>query len=326
MRTNKIDNTDLFTQSANDNFKKHIKTQSKASLETIKNNINWQSLISPIEKSIQRADTGRKPFDILTIVKCFILQSMYSLSDPRLEEEIADRRSFQIFLDIKTGDCIPDETTICRYRDLFSRLGLDKKLFKSFYKQLKKKGMVLEQGTMVDATVKQAYTRAIPNNNQNNRDKDANFTKRGGKTIFGYKGHIGMDEKSKIIHSVEFTTVNVHDSEMFEKVLHKKETTVIADKAYANKKLKQIFIKKGINWSVLDKAYPFNPLTRKQISRNKKISKIRNEVEKPFAFMKNILNYTRCSYYNIKRNRFQFTFKSLIYNLRRMITLIPQFS
>lgn len=324
MRTNKVDNTDLFTQSANDNFKKHIKTQSKAALEIINNSINWKELIEPIDKTIQRAETGRRPFAILTIIKCFILQSIYSLSDSRLEEEIADRRSFQIFLDIKTGDSIPDETTICRYRDMFSRLELDKILFKSFYKQLKKKGLVLEQGTLVDATIKQAYTRAIPNNNENNRDKDANFTKRGHKTIFGYKGHIGMDIKSKIIHSTEFTPVSVHDSEMFEKVIHKKESMVMADKGYASNARKDKFIKNGIRWAVLDKGYSGNPLTKKQISRNKKISKIRNEVEKPFAFMKTVLEYSRCSYYNIKRNRFQFNFKTIIYNLRRMITLSLQ--
>ena len=324
MRTNKINNVDLFTQNANDNFKKHIKTQSKAALEIINKYIDWNELSKPIEKSIARAETGRKPFEILTIIKCFILQSIYSLSDPRLEEEIADRRSFQIFLDITTGDSIPDETTICKYRDMFSRYGLDKKLFKSFYNELKKKGLVLEQGTLVDATIKQAYTRAIPHNNQNNRDKDADFTKRGHKTIFGYKGHIGMDIKSKVIHSVEFTPVSIHDSDMFEKVLHNKENIVMADKGYANEKRKRKLRQRGIYWAVLDKAYTHRPMTNKQKSRNSKISKIRNEVEKPFAFMKNVLNYTRCSYYNIKRNRFQFTLNTIIYNLRRMITLIPQ--
>ena len=133
-----------------------------------------------------------------------------------------------------------------------------------------------------------------------------------------------MDIKSKIIHSTEFTPVSVHDSEMFEKVIHKKENTVMADKGYASNARKDKFIKKGIRWAVLDKGYSGNPLTKKQISRNKKISKIRNEVEKPFAFMKTVLEYSRCSYYNIKRNRFQFTFKAIIYNLRRMITLSPQ--
>lgn len=324
MRTNKVNNTDLFTQTANDNFKKHIKTQSKAALEIINETIDWSKLVAPVEKLIKRSETGRKPFDTITIIKCFILQAIYSLSDPRLEEEIADRRSFQMFLNINTGDSIPDETTICRYRDMFANLGLDNIVFKSFNKQLKKKGLILEHGTLVDATLKQAYTRAIPNNNENNRDKDAKFTKRGNKTIFGYKGHIGMDNDSKIIHSVEFTTANVHDSDMFEKVLHKRESMVMADKGYASKVLKEKYTKKGITWAVLEKAYSGNPLSDEQKQNNKIISKIRNEVEKPFAFMKNILNYTQCSYYNIKRNGLQFRFNAIVYNMRRMITLVPR--
>lgn len=321
MRTNKINNADLFTQKATENYKQHIKTQSKASLEIIKNSINWTELIKPIEKAISRSYTGRKPFDIIVIVKCFILQTIYGLSDPRLEEEIADRRSFQLFLDLQSGDSIPDETTICRYRELFSKLNLDKKLFKLYNKQLKKKGLIVGQGTLVDATIKQAYTRAIPYNNQNNRDKDADFTKRGNRTYFGYKGHIGVDTKTKVIHSVEFTKASVHDSEMLEELLTNKEQIVMADKAYANEKRKAKLRQKGIYHAIIDKAYRSRPLSNKQKRKNKIISKIRNEVEKPFAFMKNILNYLRCKYYNIKRNRLQFVFSSLVYNIRRMLTL-----
>lgn len=321
MRNNKIQNEDLFTQKATENYKKHIKTQSKASLEIIKNSINWSALLQPLDKAISRSETGRRPFDLLIIVKCFILQSIYGLSDPRLEEEIADRRSFQLFLELQSGDSIPDETTICRYRDLFSQLGLDKKLFKSFNKQLKKRGILIEQGTLVDATIKQAYTRAIPHRNQYNRDKDADFTKRGHRTYFGYKGHIGIDSKTKVIHSVEFTKASVHDSDMFDKLLTGKEKIVMADKGYANEKRKTRLRQKGICHAILDKAYRAKPLTSKQIKRNKLFAKIRNDVEKPFAFMKSVLNYNRCKYYNLNRNRLQFVLNSMVYNIRRMITL-----
>ena len=94
MRSNKINNVDLFTSAANDKFNKHIKTQSKQALEIIKSRINWQELLKPIRKAIAKekennSSSGRRTFDILVIVKCFILQTLYNLSDPRLEEEIA---------------------------------------------------------------------------------------------------------------------------------------------------------------------------------------------------------------------------------------------
>jgi IS5 family transposase len=131
---------------------------------------------------------------LLIIVKCFILQSIYNLSDPRLEKEIADRRSFQIFLGLNSSDSIPDETTICRYRELFATLELDKKLFSEFNKQLTELKFILGKGTIVDATIKQAQ--AKPNSN---RDNDADFTIKRSKTYYGYKGHIAIDEDSEVI-------------------------------------------------------------------------------------------------------------------------------
>lgn len=323
MRTNQVHNLDLFTSKANENFKKHIKTQSKAALEIINKSINWKQLVEQIEPLLKKASTGRPPFDILTIVKCFILQTIYSLSDPRLEEEIADRRSFQIFLNIQSGDSIPDETTICRYRELFSALGLDKLLFKSYYKQLIEKGLIVEQGTLVDATIRRAYTKPKPGDNSTNRDTGADFTKRGKKTIYGYKGHVGMDMMSKIIHDVEFTPVSVPETYVMDNVLHNREEIIIADKGFARRERKRRFRQSGPIYGILDKAYPSHPLTRKQKKRNKLLSRIRNEVEKPFAFMKSVLNYARCKYYTLARNRFQFVLASIIYNMRRMITLMP---
>jgi IS5 family transposase len=131
---------------------------------------------------------------------------MYNLSDPRLEEEIADRRSFQLFLNMASGDSIPDKTTICRYRELFARLDLDQKLFSSFNKQLSERGLIVGKGTIVNATIKE--TQATPHSH---RDSDAKFTMHRGKIHYGYKGHIGMDEDTDVIHTVEFTTANMHD-------------------------------------------------------------------------------------------------------------------
>lgn len=170
-----------------------------------------------MKKQRTSESAGRKPFSLNVIVKCFLLQHIYGLSDPRLEEEIADRRSFQMFLELNSADSIPDETTICRYREMFSRVGLDKLLFESFNHQLRTKGMLLEPVTLVDATIKQAQAKP-----ESGRDKDATFTKKRNKNYYGYKGHIGMDQETGVIHSVEFTPANIHDTQMFEQCLHGK--------------------------------------------------------------------------------------------------------
>lgn len=321
MRSNKINNVDLFTSAANDNFNKHIKTQSKQALEIINNKINWIKLLKPIEEIIAKekqnnSPAGRRTFDLLVIVKCFILQSIYNLSDPRLEEEIADRRSFQIFLALNSSDSIPDETTICRYRELFASLELDKKLFYEFNKQLTELNFIVGKGTIVDATIKQAQAKP-----SSKRDNDADFTKKRGKTYYGYKGHIAIDSETEVIKKVEFSSASIHDSNMFNSLIDETEQVVLADKGYANQQRKRNLRSKGIFCGILEKGYRNRELSRKQQKKNRLLSSVRNAVERPFSFMKQVLNYSRCSYYDIRRNRFEFIMCAFVYNIRRLITL-----
>jgi IS5 family transposase len=321
MGLNKIYNEDLFTSKANEKFSKHIKTQSKRTLELLEEKIDWKKLLAPIEKKISKKreklnEAGRKSFSLEVIVKCFMLQSMYDLSDPRLEEEIADRRSFQIFLGLNSGDSIPDETTICRYRKMFSEEGLDKVLFESMNKQFRQKGLILDKGTIVDATLKEAQA-----SYKSRRDKDADYTKKNNKSHYGYKGHIAVEEESNIIKKVEFTKASIHDSEMFDNLVDYNEESVLADKGYASKQRRQKLEEKGIFDGILDRPYRNRELTKGQKTLNRILSRVRRRIERAFGYMKWVLGYGRCSYYDIKRNRFEFTFAAIGYNIRRMITL-----
>jgi IS5 family transposase len=314
---------DLFTEAANEGYEKHIRTQNKRALEIINQKINWAELLSPIEEKLEASknkttetSSGRRPFSLEVIVKCFILQTIYNLSDPRLEEELADRRSFQIFLGITSGDSIPDETTLVRYRQRFSSIGLDKILFERFNKQLEENGLIVGKGTIVDATIKQAQARPT-----SNRDKDADFTKKRGKTYYGYKGHIAIDEDSQIIKRLEFTKASVHDSKEFDNLIDYTEEAVFADKGYANKERRKKLESKEIFDGILEKGYRNKPLNKVQKKVNRILSRVRNRVERTFAYMKNVLGYERCSYYDLERNRFEFTLAAIVFNMRRMITL-----
>lgn len=320
MRTNKVQTTDIFTYVATEDYKKHIRTQSKQALEVLDKSIDWNELVGPIEKVLKekrsKEPAGRPPYPTITIVKCFLLQHMYDLSDPRLEEEIADRRSFQMFLHINQGDSIPDETTICVQRKQYAQLNLDKLLFESFNRILEQKNMLLERGTLIDATIKNAQAKPGIK-----RDMDAKHTKKRKKSYYGYKGHIGLDLGTEVIHSVEFTPANVSDMNVFETLLSGKEQSVYADKGYTKEERKKALESKGVFCGILEKANRNRPLTKEQICKNKQKSKIRNIVERPFAYMKRILNYDRCRYYGIERNRFEFIIKTTIYNMRRYLTL-----
>lgn len=324
MRSNKIHNADLFTQAANDGFRKHVKTQSKQALEMIDAKVDWKRLLKPIESAIAQERTsespaGRSRMNLVVIVKCFLLQMMYNLSDPRLEEEIADRRSFQIFLGLTSHDAIPDETTICRYRELFARLGLDKKLFQGFNRQLAERGLIVGKGTIVDATLKQAQAFG-----GGRRDKDAHYTSRKGKMFYGYKGHVGMDQKTEIVHTADFTAAHVSDTELFDKMLLGTETSVYADKGYASKQRREALEQQGLHCGILFRGARAHPLSARQKRINRRLSSIRGAVERPFAFIKRILGYSRCRYYDLARNRLQFMLSLMVYNMR--CSIIPRWT
>jgi IS5 family transposase len=189
-------------------------------------------------------------------------------------------------------------------------------LFERFNKQLHQKQLIVGKGTIVDATLKQAQ--ATPSSN---KDHDADFTKKLGKTYYGYKGHIAIDEDSQIIKQLEFTKASLHDSNVFDNLIDYTEEAVFADKGYANKPRRKKLESKGIFGGILEKGYRNKPLTQVQKKVNRLLSSIRNRVEKTFAFMKNVLGYKRCSYYDLERNRFEFTFAALVFNIRRMISL-----
>ena len=185
-----------------------------------------------------------------------------------------------------------------------------------FNKQLTELNFIVGKGTIVDATIKQAQAKP-----SSKRDNDADFTKKRGKTYYGYKGHIAIDSETEVIKKVEFSSASIHDSNMFNSLIDETEQVVLADKGYANQQRKRNLRSKGIFCAILDKGYRNRELSRKQQKKNRLLSSVRNAVERPFSFMKQVLNYSRCSYYDIRRNRFEFIMCAFVYNIRRLITL-----
>lgn len=176
--------------------------------------------------------------------------------------------------------------------------------------------MILECVTLVNATIKQAQTKQ-----ESKRDKDATFTKKRGKTYYGYTCHIGLDKGTDVIHRVELMPANMHDSDIFESVVHGKKKSVYADKGYANKKRRDKLESNGIFCGILQKGYRNKPLTKAQKGLNRHLSSVRNTVELSFSFMNAVLKYDRCKYYDFARNRFQFVINATVYNIRMLITL-----
>ena len=306
---------------------KHSRTDKL--LHKINTFVNWDRLESICLSMYKDSSRGRPSLPIVFGLKCLILQYLYNLSDPAVEDALIDRLSFQRFLGISFDTEIPDFTTIWRFRERLVKAGLLAKIFNDVLKQLDKRNVILRRGTLVDATLVQAarkkhkHTRRDDESGQSSQqDHDASGTQKGGKAYYGYKGHISADEGSNIIRRVRFTTASVHDSQEFDNLLCGDEQSVFADKAYANDSIKRTMRKSNTYCGILDKGRRGRPkLSGKQKKTNTCKSRVRNAVERPFAHFKKHMGYRTVRYVNLKRNELQFVFLCLIHNIRRGITL-----
>jgi len=298
-------------------------------LKNIDQFVNWNSLESICKRMYKDTNRGRPSFPIKFALKCLILQYLYNLSDPALEDALIDRLSFQRFLGISFDTDIPDFTTIWRFRERLIKAGFLNKIFKNVLRQLDKRDIILRKGTLVDATLIQAARKKNKNDRKHDesgrtaqQDHDATGTQKGGKLYYGYKGHIGVDEGSNVIRRVRFTTASVHDSRELDNLVCGDERSVCADKAYASDTIKRTMRENNIYCGILDKGRRGRPnLSDKQKNANKCKSRVRNAVERPFAHFKKHMGYRTVRYVNLKRNELHFMFLCLIHNIRRGIIL-----
>ncbi|HYE76059.1 MAG TPA: IS5 family transposase, partial [Blastocatellia bacterium] len=244
--------------------------------------VPWLKICKLIEPHYHgQARTGRKPFALELMVRIMCLQQWYQLSDPGIEEAIYDRASFQRFLKLDLlSDGVPDETTVLNFRHLLEQQRLMEKFFELVNGHLAQSGLMMKEGTIVDATLIAAASST--KNQSGKRDPEMSSTCHHGKWHFGLKAAIGVDSKSGLVHHCVVTTAKVHDNALRDQLLHGQEKAVFGDKGFAGDRAKQQARQKGLYWGVMDQAKRAHPLSSSQKKRNRKLRLIRSKVEFPF--------------------------------------------
>src|ERR1700681_3946498 len=228
-------------------------------LEMIARVVPFESFRTEIEAAVltpvseKKSSAGRKPIDVMVMFRMLVLQSLYNLSDEQVEFQVRDRLSFTRFLGLGFEDSIPDGTTLWLFRERLPKAGLIEKLFARFGYHLEAKGYIARGGQMVDATIvpvpknrnskeeneavkagqtPKAWAKKPAKNRQ--KDKDARWTKKHGKSFYGYKNHVNADARYKLIRRYGVSDASVHDSGQFDALLTKANTSVemYADSAY----------------------------------------------------------------------------------------------
>ena len=181
-------------------------------LERIIGLIDW----APMERLLPplRAPAGRPGYPPLALFRALLLAQWYQLSDPGLEEALADRLSFRRFCGLGLDDGTPDETTICRFRAALAERGMAEALFVELNRQLDTKGLMLKAGTLIDATLVEAAVARPPQSEGevSTKDPEAGFTRRGQRSFFGFKAHVAVDLGSDLIRDAVLTSADIGDS------------------------------------------------------------------------------------------------------------------
>lgn len=301
-------------------------------LESIGKLVDWEALVrivEPLDRT-REGRGGRPPVSFEVKLRMLFLQHAFNLSDEELEDQLADRLSFQQFVGLGYDEEIPDFTTFWKFKEKLAKAGLTQKIFEEIVNRIEERGLVLKRGTIIDATLIQSANRPMTKEKREKAkespqlDADAAGTSQGGKKHFGYKGHIGMDEGSKIIRKCELTPANVPDHERLHEMMSGDERSVWADKGYPVQAAKRAAREVGIYYGVLDKAARATPLTNRQKRKNAKKSRVRRVVEHAFGFMRKKLKITVMGARNIARNTLRFQMWCTVYNVLRADFMLRQ--
>lgn len=291
-------------------------------LERIAGLIDWapmERLLAPL-----RAPTGRPGYPPLALFRALLLAQWYQLSDPGLEEALADRLSFRRFCGFGLDDGTPDETTLCRFRAVLAERGLAEALFAALNRQLDAKGLMLKAGTLIDATLVEAAVARPPQSEGevSTKDPEAGFTRRGQKSVFGFKAHVAVDLGSDLVREAILTGAEVGDSVVADALLQGDEAATFMDKAYDSAARRKALAAAGIADGIMHRGHARRPLAPWQRWMNVVLAPIRAQVERAFGTLKRSYGWRRVRYRGLARNGAHLHLLCTAMNLRRAERLI----
>jgi len=283
----------------------------RSRLEEMNQLFDWNAFVSLFPE--RENQVGRPNYEKELMIKCLMLQSWYSLSDEELEFQVHDRLSFQQFLGFP--DDIPDYSTIWRFREELTEADIIDNIWKEQKKQLAQHNIEVKEGKIQDAT----FIHADPGKKNSgmddrqmaktSRSRDGSWTKKNGKSIFGFKAHTKMQKGSKFIEEIAVTTAKVHDNKID---LAGEEDIIYQDRGYSGSMTKA----KG------DGTMKNGKITIKQKLRNKRIAKKRSEGEHPYGTIHRSFKGGRTKLTTVPRVFVQQIFVCMAYNIHRLRFLI----
>jgi IS5 family transposase len=299
-------------------------------LDEVAATVDWQPIAALLGRRSSEGP-GSPSYPGVLLLRCLLLGVWHDLSDPSLEQAIVDRLSFRRFAGLSLHDRVPDHTTLWRFREELAADGLLERVFAEISRQLDAKGLIVKRGTLIDASLVAAAARpprkptGAPTDiaSRPSPDPDARWGRKGHKSVFGYKIHIGVDQNHTIIRRVELTDASVTDTEPADALICGDERAVYGDQAYYTHARHAWLTTAGIKDRLMRRPNKHHPeLHARHKRRNRLIGRIRAAVERPFAVLKQHYGLRRMRFFALARNRVQVMLACCAYNLRRALTVL----
>ena len=301
---------------------KKRQTRREKFLEQMDQLLPWTRLEKSIKRYYPKAGQGRHPYPLSVMLRVHGMQLFYNLSDPAMEDALYEIESMRRFAGLSITGALPDESTILKFRHLLEKHQLGKKLFKEINAHLDDAGLMLREGTIVDASIISAPTST--KNQAKQRDPEMHQTKKGNEWHFGMKLHIGVDDSFGVIHSLSTTAANVHDITEADQLLHGDEEQVWGDAGYLGIEKRDEHKDRDVEWQINAR-----PGKRKQMAEGsaealheKAKASVRAMVEHPFLLIKQIFGYNKVRYRGLDKNTNRLYLLSGFSNLIKMKSVV----
>ena len=290
------------------------KTKRAAFLESMNEIIPWNRWCEIIRPYYYNNKRGRRPKDIEVMLRMYLMQSWFNLSDEGLEEAIYDSYAKRSFLEINFIDeQVPDATTLLKFRHLLEQHHIGEKIFADVRNRLEKAGLIMHGGTIVDATIIAAPSST--KNKEGKRDPEMHHTKKGNRWYHGMKGHAGVDAGSGYVHTITGTSANVHDIDETAHLLREDDEVCYGDSGYSgadkrqeirnNEHFREMEFRINVRPSSLKISSNYKGINRDKEIENRK-SAVRCKVEHPFLIVKRQFGYAKVVYRGIAKNMNRF--------------------
>lgn len=273
---------------------------------------------------IHRSAKGEASYPPLMMFKVLLLQRWHGLSDPAMEAALSDRMSFMAFAGLSLEDATPDHSTIWRFREALGRNGLIEALLSELDRQLDAQGVLIKQGTLIDASVVTSAARRprMDEDKVSPVDPDARFgtTNERRRFAFGYKFHVAVDAGSGLVRAAELTPANEQEVAVAPLLLDHADGTVYADRGYDSHRLRRELAVRGLGDGLMVRRHG-RALTDAETERNHQLSLVRRPVEAVFGTLKRSYRMGRMRAFSLLRNAVDLSLFCIAFNLRRWLVL-----